>query len=123
MAALAGCGILMAIVAVYVFLALPLMLRYRLTDTAIIVSVFGIPSYKIPFEDIAQIRKCSTWFDKELNSDFFALRLGNTVFFKSYLIISQKKGLQKQVAITPKNPEIYISKFQSFAATQKSSAP
>ncbi len=81
-------------------------INYQIRDTAIEIVYFGIiPIMRIPYNNIAEIRKV-TFIEASLM--FFPLRFGNR-FWGTIVAVRKKKGILKIIVITPDNPDRFIS--------------
>jgi hypothetical protein len=99
--ALGACLVLVAVV-----FGLRLLYGYRVRDQAIEVVLFHVlPVYRLPLEDIEQIRKAS-W--SELGVGGRTLRLGNR-FARQSVLIQRRSGWIRRIVITPDDPDRFIS--------------
>ncbi len=83
--------------------------NYQIRDTAIEIVLFGkIPIRRIPYNNIAEIRKLPFKVVLPLSIEMFsALSFGNRVWGTGVLV-RKKKGMIKQILITPDNPDRFI---------------
>jgi hypothetical protein len=84
---------------------------YRITASGVAIMLFGtIPVWRVPFRDIAEVRKTSwsqTWPFRSL-AMFSALRLGNRVWGPIILIRRKTRGL-RIILVTPDRPDEFIN--------------
>jgi hypothetical protein len=83
---------------------------YRLEESGISIVLFGkIRLMLIRFENIEEIRKTS--YNEVMpfknNGMLFALRFGNKIW-GDIVLISQKKGMNKIILVTPNNADQFI---------------
>ena len=83
---------------------------YTISKDSIRVVLFGkIPLFRIPFSNIAEIRKIS-FKEALIDIEYFStLRFGNRIWGDGVLI-RRKEGFFKIIVITPDNADEFISK-------------
>lgn len=94
-------------VAVVVFVAM-FSLRYRITETEIQIRILGIPVRKVKLRDIADIKK-----GKALLGENWAVPFPG----REMVVIIKKKGLIKNMNITPPQADAFIAEVKAKIVT------
>ena len=81
------------------------MIDYRLADQELLVLFAGRPVRRIPYADIASVKKGWTLWNEHWHR-----RLD---FWRSSLTITKKNGIVRSFVITPDDPEAFLSDLQS----------
>ena len=83
-------------------------LRYRLTQTEIQILILGIPLRKVKLRDVAEIKK-----GKAALGENWAVPLPG----REMVVITRKKGLIKNINITPPNADNFIAEVKAKIAS------
>jgi hypothetical protein len=83
-------------------------LRYRITETEIQIRILGIPLRKIRLRDIAEIKR-----GKALLGENWVVPLPG----REMVVITKKKGLIKNINITPPHADAFIAEVKSKIAS------
>ncbi|MCX7825150.1 MAG: hypothetical protein N2689_06290 [Verrucomicrobiae bacterium] len=92
-----GAALLVAVVVVSVWAAITL--RYRITDKAVEVLVFGRCVRRVRLDDIAHVRRGHCFWNEHWT----------TFKFWNAVTLRRKSGLVKNFVITPDNPARFIA--------------
>jgi len=100
--------VIIPIVVALVVLGAMLSLRYRITETKIQIRILGIPVRKIKLRDIVEIKK-----GKAMLGENWAVPFPG----REMVVITKKKGLIKNINITPPDADNFIAQAKERIAT------
>lgn len=100
--------VIFPIVVALVVLGAMFSLRYRITETEFQIRILGIPVRKIKLRDIAEIKK-----GQALWGENWAVPLPG----REMVVITKKKGLIKNINITPPQADAFIAEVKSKIAS------
>jgi hypothetical protein len=104
----------------FVLFGLRFVYGYRIEDRDVAIVLFHVlPLYRIPFDNIEEIRKASL---PELATGGFAMRLGNRLTWQGVLIV-KRSGWPRRTVITPSDPDAFVRLVEAGLRSQPRPSP